>query len=134
MRRLAFIAYLLVIWTSFTGALTAGLGQGFDLGTAWPGALSKFLAAVASGSFEPIHRFSTVAAGLAVFAAAVWYRRDEVRPARGCGDAGGGRDSDVLRRVGEHVGPGAPDGPHAMFAHLMATISAVAYLKARRVG
>jgi hypothetical protein len=75
MRRLAFIAYLLVIWTSFTGALTAGLGQGFDLGTAWPGALSRLLAAVASGSFEPIHRFSTVAAGLAVFAAAVWYRR-----------------------------------------------------------
>lgn len=46
--------------TSFIGGLTAGLGQGFDLGTEWPGpVLTLFLKAV-SGSFEPIHRFLTV--------------------------------------------------------------------------
>ncbi len=76
MAKLPLIAYLLVLLTSFTGGLTAGLGQGFDLGTEWPGALYKLLGSVASGSFEPIHRFSTVTAGVAVVAAAVrhWKR------------------------------------------------------------
>ncbi|WP_148682679.1 respiratory chain protein [Pyrobaculum ferrireducens] len=66
LKKAPFLAYLLVLWTTFTGALTAGLGQGFDLGTEWPGALYRLLAAVAAGSFEPIHRFSTVLAGAAV--------------------------------------------------------------------
>jgi hypothetical protein len=76
MRRLLLLAYFLVLWTSFTGALTAGLGQGFDLCTEWPGALFRLIEATASGSFEPIHGFSTVAAGFAVFAAALRRRRD----------------------------------------------------------
>jgi hypothetical protein len=76
MRRLPLFAYFLVLWTSFSGALTAGLGQGFDLGTEWPGALYRLIEAAAAGSFEPIHRFSTVAAGIAVFAAALRHRRD----------------------------------------------------------
>jgi len=75
MGRLPLLAYLLVLWTSFTGGLTAGLGHGFDLGTEWPGALYRLLDAVASGSFEPLHRFSTVAAGLAVVLFAVRYWR-----------------------------------------------------------
>jgi len=56
--------------------LTAGLGQGFDLGTEWPGALYRLVEAAAGGSFEPIHRFSTVVAGVAaaVFAARYWRR------------------------------------------------------------
>jgi hypothetical protein len=76
MRRLPLLAYFLVLWTSFSGALTAGLGQVFDLGTEWPGALYRLIEAAAAGSFEPIHRFSTVAAGIAVFAAALRHRRD----------------------------------------------------------
>jgi len=76
MRRLPLLAYFLVLWTSFSGALTAGLGQGFDLGTEWPGALYRLIEAAAAGSFEPIHRFSTVAAGIAVFAVALRHRRD----------------------------------------------------------
>ena len=76
MRRLPLLAYFLVLWTSFSGALTAGLGQRFDLGTEWPGALYRLIEAAAAGSFEPIHRFSTVAAGIAVFAVALRHRRD----------------------------------------------------------
>jgi hypothetical protein len=75
MRRLPLVAYLLVLWTSFTGALTAGLGQGFDLGTEWPGALYRLVESAAGGSFEPIHRLSTVVAGVAVAAFAVRYWR-----------------------------------------------------------
>jgi len=79
MHRLPLLAYLLILWTSFTGALTAGLGQGFDLGTEWPGALYRLIEATAAGSFEPIHRFSTVAAGLVVaIAAARHWRRAPV--------------------------------------------------------
>ena len=76
MQELPLLAYFLVLWTSFSGALTAGLGQGFDLGTEWPGALYRLIEAVAAGSFEPIHRFSTVAAGIAVFATALQHPRD----------------------------------------------------------
>ncbi len=75
MRRLPLVAYLLVLWTSFTGALTAGLGQGLDLGTEWPGALYRLVEAAAGGSFESIHRFSTVVAGVAVAVFAVRYWR-----------------------------------------------------------
>jgi hypothetical protein len=76
MQELPLLAYFLVLWTSFSGALTAGLGQGFDLGTEWPGALYRLIEAVAASSFEPIHRFSTVAAGTAVFATALQHPRD----------------------------------------------------------
>jgi hypothetical protein len=74
--RIAAVVMAVGLWTSFSGALTAGLGQGFDLGTEWPGALYRLIEAAAAGSFEPIHRFSTVAAGIAVFAAALRHRRD----------------------------------------------------------
>lgn len=74
--KLALLAYLMILWVSFTGALTAGLGQGFDLGTEWPGALYRLISAVASGSFEPVHRFSTVATGIIVaIAAAVYFKK-----------------------------------------------------------
>ncbi|MFN3803838.1 MAG: respiratory chain protein [Pyrobaculum sp.] len=59
--RSAFISVLLV---SFTGGLTAGLGHGFDLGTAWPGEPLVVLLTLIQGSLEPVHRLLTIAAGV----------------------------------------------------------------------
>ena len=72
-RPLAKAAFFSAVATSFTGALTAGLGQGFDLGTQWPGNAVALVLKAVEGSFEPVHRFFTVATGvlyLLVFLAA----------------------------------------------------------------
>ncbi|AEA12558.1 putative respiratory chain protein [Thermoproteus uzoniensis 768-20] len=69
MRRLPLLAYILIVATSFTGSLTAGLGEGLDLGSSWPGAPAALLAQLAGGSVEPLHRILTVLAGVAVLAA-----------------------------------------------------------------
>ncbi|AAL63420.1 possible respiratory chain protein [Pyrobaculum aerophilum str. IM2] len=64
-------AFISALATSFVGGLTAGLGQGFDLGTQWPGPVLTMVLLAISGSFEPIHRFLTVltsALYVAVFA------------------------------------------------------------------
>lgn len=66
LRRFSFASAWLVLATSFTGGLTASLGQGFDLGIIWPGTPTGLLAVLSSGSVEPLHRLLTAASGAAV--------------------------------------------------------------------
>jgi len=73
--RLYLASFISALVTTGTGTSTAGLGQGFDLGTTWPGTPQLLLSKILEGSLEPIHRLATVVTGILYTAALIYALR-----------------------------------------------------------